>query len=124
MITKRVRKVAELRRLVQNGPPIRGFNGANLGGLTPGGLIPGGFAPGGFSPGGFASAPGGFTPSSVAPSAVTPAPLTPGIAGPGLSLAPNAGSILGLAGLVGGTIAIADDTSSTPPAASPSTTGS
>jgi len=125
MITKTVERVFRAN-LVQNRPPIRGFNGGNIGGFNPGGFAPGGFSPGGFSPSGFS--PGGLAsaPSSFAPAGITPAaaPLTPSLGSAGLSLGGGAGSLLGVAGLVGGVVAIADDTSSPPPAATPSTIGS
>lgn len=122
MITKTVERIANLR-LVENGPPIRGFNGGIAGGFAPGGFAPGGFAPGGFAPGGFA--PGGFVsgPSSFAPSGFSAAPLTPGLGPAGIPFASGGGSLLGLAGLVGGVVAIADDSSDPPPAASPSIIG-
>ena len=124
MINKTVKRIFDLRLarngLAQNRPPIRGFNGGNLGGFAPGG-----FAPGGFAPSGFASAPASFAPTGISPAAINAAPLTPGIGPAGLSFGAGPSSILGLAGLAGGVIAIADDDSSAPPPqASPSTLGS
>ena len=140
MINKTVTRIFDLRQarigLAQNGPPIRGFNGGNLGGFAPSGFAPGGFAPsgfapsgvasGGFAPGGIASAPASFAPAGISSAAVNAAPLTSGIGSAGLSLGAGPGSILGLAGLAGGVVAIADadDSSEPPPPASPSTTGS
>ena len=145
MINKTVTRIFDLRQarvgLAQNGPPIGGFNGGNLGGFAPSGFAPGGFAPGGFAPGGFApsgvasggfapggiaSAPASFAPAGISSAAVNAAPLTSGIGSAGLSLGAGPGSILGLAGLAGGVVAIADadDSSEPPPPASPSTTGS
>ena len=135
MINKTVTRIFDLRQarigLAQNGPPIGGFNGGNLGGFAPGGFAPGGFAPsgvasGGFAPGGIASAPASFAPAGISSAAVNAAPLTSGIGSAGLSLGAGPGSILGLAGLAGGVVAIADadDSSEPPPPASPSTTGS
>ena len=135
MINKTVTRIFDLRQarigLAQNGPPIGGFNGGNLGGFAPGGFAPGGFAPGGvasggFAPGGIASAPASFAPAGISSAAVNAAPLTSGIGSAGLSLGAGPGSILGLAGLAGGVVAIADadNSSEPPPPASPSTTGS
>ena len=128
-IFREIVKISDFR-LVDNGPPIGGFNGGNLGGFVQGGFAPGGFAPGGFAPGGFA--PGGFVSSPLAPGSFAPAggaiaPLTPGFGTAGLGRLFRGGGIgrlASIAGLAGGITAIAEDSSSAPPAATPSTIGS
>ena len=112
--------------LVDNGPPIEGFNGANAGGFAQGGFAPGGFAPGGFAPGGFGA--GGFAPSGFASAPLATSSFAPVAAASGAAaLAPSLGAagltglfssggagLLGVAGLASGIVAIADDSSNPP----------